>query len=259
MKAVLLAGGAGTRMREETEFKPKPMVEIGGRPVLWHLMESLSQQGIEDFVILAGYKASIIKEYFLHLDAYSNDFRISLDKPGQIDVLGSAKNSWKVTILDTGLNSETGLRLSMAKHVLGSEKFFCTYGDGLASVPLAELLDSHQKAGTVGTLTVTKPANRFGVVHLDKDMRVMEFKEKPKMTDSINIGFFIFEPEVFEHLGANEPLETGLLKNLVDKGQLNAFEHQGFWEPMDTYREYMHLNSLWESGERPWLVKSNQQ
>lgn len=259
MKAVLLAGGAGTRMREETEFKPKPMVEIGGRPVLWHLMDSLSEQGIEDFVILAGYKASIIKEYFLHLDAYSNDFQISLDAPGKINVLGSAKNSWKVTILDTGLSSETGLRLSMAQDVLGSEKFFCTYGDGLASVSITDLVRSHETAGTIGSLTVTKPANRFGVVQLDEAMRVKEFKEKPRMTDSISIGFFIFEPQVFEVLGANEPLETGLLRNLVDRGELNAFEHTGFWEPMDTYREYMHLNSLWDSGEKPWILKPAQE
>ena len=259
MKAVLLAGGSGTRMREETEFRPKPMVEIGGRPVLWHLMESISQHGIDDFIILAGYKSSIIKEYFLHLDAYSNDFRIALDRPGEIDIIGTAKSSWKVTILDTGLGTETGARLHMAKNLLSSESFLCTYGDGLASVSIPELFRSHRRAGTIGTLTVTRPTNRFGVVTMNRDGRVQEFHEKPRMNDHINIGFFVFEPEIFELTGEDKSIETGLLKDLVRMGELNAFEHDGFWEPMDTYREYMHLNALWESGEKPWLVKSVRQ
>jgi len=197
MQAVILAGGAGTRMREETEFKPKPMVEIGGRPVLWHLMNSLSRQGIVDFVILAGYKVEIIKEYFLHLDAYTNDFKISMGDSGAIEILGKSQKNWAVTIVDTGLRSETGRRLAMAEKIIGSQKFFCTYGDGLASVSLEELLRSHTSGGLLGTMTVTQPTNRFGVVSLNSASKVEAFHEKPIMAELINIGYFVFEPDVF--------------------------------------------------------------
>ena len=253
MRAVILAGGSGTRMREETEFRPKPMVEIGGRPVLLHIMDNLARQGITDFVLLVGYKASLIKEYFLHLDAYTHDFTISLGKNETLKIIGNHTRDWSVTVLDTGLDAETGLRLASAQKIVGSERFFCTYGDGLASVSIDKLLQSHARAGAVGTMTVTQPSNRFGVVKIGDNLKVQEFREKPKMSDFINIGHFVFEPEVFDTLGENESLESGLLRALVARNELNAYKHYGFWEPMDTYREYLLLNSLWESGEKPWV------
>ena len=243
-------------MREETEFRPKPMVEIGGRPVLFHIMENLSRQGINNFVILAGYKASMIKEYFLNLDALTHDFSITFGEENALTIIGKTPRTWTVTVMDTGVQAETGLRISAARELLEKDRFFCTYGDGLASVSIADLLQSHIKSGSAATVTVTQPTNRFGVVKVDTHSMVMEFQEKPRMTDLINIGHFIFEPAVFDLLGKNEPLESGLLQSLAERGQLNAYRHEGFWEPMDTYREYLLLNSLWESGERPWEIRS---
>jgi glucose-1-phosphate cytidylyltransferase len=245
-------------MREETEFRPKPMVEIGGRPVLWHIMKNFSDQGHKEFIILAGYRANVIREYLLHLRAYSNDFRVSTGPNGQVEILGDSEEEeeWKITLLDTGSNSETGSRLRRAKEAVGEGKFLCVYGDGLASVDVSKLLFSHETSGKLGTMTVTRPTNRFGVVTLGKDGGVTNFAEKPRMTDYINIGFFVFETDVFDLIGdANESVETGLLDRLVVSDNLNSFRHEGFWEPMDTFREYQKFNSIWESGERPWQVK----
>lgn len=258
MKVVLLAGGLGTRMREETEFRPKPMVEIGGKPVLWHIMKNFSNQGYKDFVILAGYRSNLIKEYFLHLREYSNDFRMTTNPDAKIEILGQNEEDWTVSVLDTGIKSETGKRLQLARKVIGSERFICTYGDGLASVNVPALSASHEKSGKLATMTITKPANRFGVVEVDDELVVTNFAEKPKMSDYINIGFFVFEPEVFDLLGReNEPLESGLLPSLVKLKRLNAYIHRGFWEPMDTFREFQKLNSMWNDGNPPWRVQSD--
>ena len=166
MKAVLFAGGLGTRMREETEFRPKPMVEIGGKPVLWHIMKNFSDQGIKEFVVLAGYRSNLVKEYFIHLREYSNDFRISTNRRQEIEILGHEGEDWIVSVLDTGINSETGKRLQMARSVIGDTRFICTYGDGLASVNISELLHSHEKSAKPATITITNPTNRFGVVEI---------------------------------------------------------------------------------------------
>jgi glucose-1-phosphate cytidylyltransferase len=257
LKAVIFAGGLGTRMREETEFRPKPMVEIGGKPVLWHIMDNFSNQGIKDFVVLAGYRANLIKEYFLHLREYSNDIRISTNTRTGAEILGHRGDGWTVSVLDTGTTSETGQRLRLAREEIGSDRFICTYGDGLASVSVAELISSHEQSGKPATVTLTKPLNRFGIVEFDTNFTVTSFAEKSRMSSFISIGFFVFDPMVFDFLDhGNEPLETGLLPQLVSQELLNGYIHEGFWEPMDTFREYQKLNSLWESGSRPWQVQN---
>jgi glucose-1-phosphate cytidylyltransferase len=253
LKAVILAGGLGTRMKEETEFRPKPMVEIGGRPVIWHIMRGLSQQGVTDFVVLGGYKVDIIKNYFLNLGANTHDFTL---EAGNIKLhnLDASTSNWKVTVVDTGEETLTAGRLKLAREFIGEDPFLCTYGDGLANVPIDKLIWSHEKSGKSATLTVYQPENRFGVLGINEIGEVVSFKEKPKMNDWINIGFFIFEPQIWDYLSHDEPLEESPLKNLVDAQQLNAFMHNGFWLPMDTYREYLLLSRLWKEGSAPWKI-----
>ena len=252
MKAVFLAGGLGTRMREETEFKPKPMVPIGGKPVLWHLMKIYASFGITDFVVLTGYKSEIIKEYFLNFRSYNSNITVNTGSGG-VRFPSRDTESWNVTVVDTGLEAETGLRLFRAKEFLEGSPFMCTYGDGLAPVDLAALLRAHQESNRLGTITVTNPTSRFGVVGIGDQGQVTSFKEKPRLDDFVNIGFMVFESQVLDQLtGENEALETGLLTNLAKAAQLNSFQHQGFWEPMDTFREYQQLNTLWSSGKAPW-------
>lgn len=251
MKAVIFAGGLGTRMREETDFKPKPMVSVGGKPVLWHLMKIYSSYGVEDFVILAGYKAEMIKEFFTSYSSVAADFSINLST-GQMVSYGQPPPNWKVTVLDTGPQTLTGERLLLAREFLKNEPFFCTYGDGLASIDIQSSLRTHAKGGKVATMTVTNPSSRFGLADLAPDGAVKGFREKPKLDDFVNMGFFVFEPRIFEFLRAGESLEEGGLVRLARAGQLQSYVHDGFWEPMDTYREYQRLNELWEAGEPPW-------
>jgi glucose-1-phosphate cytidylyltransferase len=254
VKAVIFAGGLGTRMREETDLKPKPMVEIGGRPVLWHLMKIYSQHGIKDFVILAGFKSEVIKSYFANLGPNTRDFMVKTGDPKDVVYLSGESENWNISILDTGDETLTGERLLRARDVIGSDAFHCTYGDGLAPVDLAKLEQSHASSGKYATMTVTRPSNRFGVVEFDSDGVVMAFREKPKMADWVNMGFFIFEPDVFSYLGKQEALEDGALHRLAGEGQMSVHQYDGFWEPMDTYREYKLLNNLWNSGHAPWKV-----
>ena len=255
LKALIFAGGLGTRMREETEFVPKPMVQIGGRPVLWHIMKIYASQGIRDFVILTGYKSEIIKNYFLNFEAINRNFSLNT-KSGQVDYFGSHLDDWNVTVLDTGLDSQTGLRLSKARELLDSDDtFMCTYGDGLAPVDLKGLLKKHDSSGALGTITVTKPVSRFGVVDLAPDGLVENFREKQAGQDFVNMGFMVFQREALDHLGyENEALETGLLNRLALAGGLHAHIHEAFWEPMDTFREFQHLNNLWEVNSAPWKI-----
>jgi glucose-1-phosphate cytidylyltransferase len=252
MKLVIFAGGLGTRMREETEFKPKPMVEIGGKPVLWHIMKMYSCQGVQEFVILAGYKGEVIKRFFLDFEAMTQNFTRVLGD-GSLTLHGESESGWKVTVLDTGLNTPTGGRLLEAQAFIGDEPFFCSYGDGLADINLQSLLNTHQHSSSVATLTAFKPTNRFGILSIDGQM-VTEFREKPKMSDWINIGFFLFESKIFNYLDRSEMLEGNALSKLASDGKLAANFHDGFWEPMDTFREYESLNELWESGNAPWKI-----
>jgi len=254
LKAVIFAGGLGTRMREETDLKPKPMVEIGGMPVLWHLMKIYSHQGIKDFVILSGYKSEVIKSYFANLNLHSRDFTITTGENSSIEYLSGHSEDWRVTVLDTGMETLTGERLLRAKEVIGNQAFHCTYGDGLAQIDLALLEKAHRDSGKVATMTVTKPSNRYGVVEFDSQGLVLAFREKPKMEDWINMGFFVFEPQVFNHLKRGEMLEDGALHRLAGAGEMKVNPFSGFWEPMDTFREYKMLNGLWDAGEAPWKI-----
>jgi glucose-1-phosphate cytidylyltransferase len=254
MKAVILAGGLGTRMREETDLKPKPMVEIGGRPVLWHLMKIYSQHGINDFVVLAGYKSEVIKSFFSNLDLHTRDFEITTGENAKIRYLSGKSENWRITVLDTGEDTLTGERLLLAKDVIGQDAFHCTYGDGLAPVDISKLARFHASSGKVATMTVTKPSNRFGVVEFDDMGVVTSFREKPKMADWVNMGYFMFNSEIFDFLKGDEALEDGALLRLSKVSQLAANKYEGFWEPMDTFREYKMLNRLWQLNEAPWKV-----
>jgi glucose-1-phosphate cytidylyltransferase len=253
VKAVLLAGGLGTRLREETEFKPKPMVEVGGRPILWHIMKNLSQHQIEEFIVATGYKSEVIKEYFLDYEARNNDFTVSLGQKNGIEFHDSHdEGDWKVTLAFTGESTMTGGRVKRVQKYIGSDRFLCTYGDGLADVDISALLDFHKSHGKLATVTTVQPTSRFGIMDVDTHGVVKSFKEKPRLEGWINIGFFIFEPEVFSYLDEECVLEQEPLGQLAADGQLMAYRHEGFWQPMDTFRESQLLNEMWESGNPPW-------
>ncbi len=254
MKAVLLAGGLGTRMREETEYRPKPMVEVGGRPVLWHIMKVLGLQNVQDFVVCTGYKGDVIKNYFLNYLAMNQDFTVKLGDNTDIQYHGDHdEQDWSVTVADTGATTMTGGRIKRVQKYVGDGPFLATYGDGIADIDVAALLAFHKAHGKIATVTTMKPTSRFGVLDLDTDGSVKEFKEKPQVEGWINIGFFIFEPAIFDYLADDSTvLEQEPLHRLAADGQIAAFEHTGFWQPMDTFRESQMLNELWDSGDAPW-------
>lgn len=258
MKAVLLAGGLGTRMREETEFRPKPMVEVGGKPVLWHIMKIFAAHGVQDFVVCTGYKGDMIKEYFLDYEARNNDFTITLGKSHEIAFHDMHQEAdWRVTVSDTGPVTQTGGRVRRIKQFVDGERFMVTYGDGLADVDIAALLAFHKAHGKLATITTVRPLSRFGLVDVDEAGIVQRFREKPLLDDWVSAGFFVFEPEIFDVLPAGDDnlvLEQEPLATLAAKGELVAYQHGGFWQPMDTYRESLLLNDMWNVGEAPWKV-----
>ena len=253
MKAVLLAGGLGTRMREETEYRPKPMVEIGGRPVIWHIMKAFAQAGIEEFVVATGYKGDMIKDYFLNYEGRNNDFTVTLGASHGIEFHGAHEEStWRVTVSYTGEATMTGGRVYRVGKYVGDERFMCTYGDGLADVNVKELLAFHESHGRLATVTTVQPLSRFGVMEVEGDGVITRFREKPKVEGWINIGFFVFEPQVLDYLNEDCVLEEEPLAKLAEDRQLVAYRHQGFWQPMDTYREWQMLNGMWDEGTAPW-------
>lgn len=253
LKAVILAGGMGTRLREETEYRPKPMVEVGGRPILWHIMKILSTQGINDFVICLGYKGDQIKDYFLNYESRTNDLTVTLGRDGTVvQHTNTISENWNVTLADTGLNTMTGGRINRIKKYVENENFLCTYGDGLADINLKALLDFHEAHGLGATVTAVRPTNRFGSLQINESDLVTEFAEKPKTEKWVNGGFFIFNPMIFDYLDDECVLEKSPLENIAKKGQLKAYKHDGFWQPMDTYRESQDLNALWDENKAPW-------
>ena len=255
MKAVLLAGGLGTRLREETEIRPKPMVEVGGKPILWHIMKNLSAQGITDFVILTGYKANMIKEYFLNYEVLSNDITLTLGDRSSLQIHGAHdEKDWTVTVAFTGEETNTGGRVLNAVRYFADERFLLTYGDGLADVNIANLIATHDAAGSLATLTTVQPLSRFGVLDVTSQGTVTEFREKPRLDGWINIGFMIMEPGAMDYFTEDCILEEGPLAALAKAGQLSAYRHEGFWQPMDTYRESKMLNDLWSAGAAPWRL-----
>ena len=253
VKVVILAGGLGTRLREETEYKPKPMVEIGDRPVLWHLMKLFAHQGLDDFIVCTGYRGNVIKDYFFNYQARVNDFTISLRRPEDRIIHGSNAEDWTITVAETGADTQTGGRVKRVDKYLEG-RFMVTYGDGLADVNIEKLLSFHKAHGKLATVTTVRPLSRFGVMDIKESGEVLRFREKPLTEDYINVGFFVFEPEILDYLDLNCVLEHEPFERLAQEKQLMAYRHEGFWQPMDTYREYVMLNDLWNSGEAPWKV-----
>jgi len=253
MKVMLLAGGLGTRLREETEYRPKPMVEVGGKPVLWHIMKNFAAHGLNEFVICTGYRGDVIKDYFLNYEARNNDFTVTLGEKSSIEYHDRhLEDSWKVTVVDTGAETMTGGRVKRAGSLTDNKRFMVTYGDGLADVDLAALLRFHEAHGRLATVTTVRPLSRFGVMDLDPDGTVLCFREKPLTDDYVNAGFFVFEPQVLDYLDEHCVLEQAPLEALARDRQLVAYRHEGFWQPMDTYREFTMLNEMWASGNAPW-------
>ncbi|MEW6711190.1 MAG: glucose-1-phosphate cytidylyltransferase [Candidatus Riflebacteria bacterium] len=254
MKAVILAGGLGTRLSEETVIKPKPMVEIGGRPILWHIMKIYSAYGIDDFIICLGYKGYIIKEYFANYFLHNSDVTFDL-KNNQMKVHANKAEAWTVTLVDTGDESMTGGRLKRVKKFLDDETFCFTYGDGVADVNIKDQLEFHKKHGKKATMTVVQPPGRFGAVLLD-ETRVTSFSEKPKGDNTwINGGFFILEPSVIDLIKNDDSIwERYPLERLAEQDQLQAYCHDGFWRPMDTLRDKTYLENLWAENKAPWKV-----
>ena len=255
MKAVILAGGLGTRLREETEFRPKPMVEVGGRPILWHIMKHLSSHGITEFIVAVGYKGEIIKDYFLNYSTRNNDFTVQLGNRDDVTVHGGHDEAnWQVTVADTGPDTFTGGRIRRLDTHLGDEPFLVVYGDGVSDVNVGALIAGHRERGLLATVTITQPPSRYGVVHLEGDT-VDAFQEKPRLDGWVNIGYFVFEPEALSYLRDDGPLEKEPLTGLAQDGQLGAYRHHGFWQPMDTYRESRLLNDMWALGSAPWRIQ----
>ncbi|MBS2034848.1 glucose-1-phosphate cytidylyltransferase [bacterium] len=257
MKALILAGGYGTRLAEETEVKPKPMAEIGGKPILWHIMKIYSHYGINEFVILLGYKGYVIKEYFANYFLHQSDVTIDLAQ-NKMEMHANSSEPWKVTLIDTGLDTMTGGRVARARQHVGDQPFLLTYGDGVSDIDIGALLAFHQSSGGLVTLTSVQPEGRFGAVELGSNDRVTGFLEKPEGDGQwINGGFFVCQPGLFELLEHDGTiLEREPLQTLASRGQLHAYRHSGFWRPMDTLRDKLYLNDLWRRNQAPWKVWS---
>jgi glucose-1-phosphate cytidylyltransferase len=254
MKAVLLAGGLGTRISEETNFKPKPMVEIGGKPILWHIMKTYSHHGINDFIVCCGYKGYVIKEYFANYFLHMSDVTFDMQQ-NKMEVHHRYAEPWRVTLVDTGEDTMTGGRLKrVASYLEGEEAFHFTYGDGLGDVDITRLTEFHRAHGLQATLTATYPPGRFGAIDIDADNHVASFKEKPKGDGGmINGGFFVLSPKVIDLIDGDKTIwERAPLEQLAESGQLKAYAHDGFWQPMDTLRDKLHLEELWATGKAPW-------
>jgi len=255
MKVVILAGGLGTRLSEETSIKPKPMVEIGGMPILWHIMKHYSHYGYNEFIVCLGYKGYAIKEffanYFLHRSNITFDIQNNIMK-----VHNTISEPWKVTLIDTGEHTMTGGRIKRIQEYIGEETFMLTYGDGVSNIDINQLVEFHKSHGKIGTISSTQPEGRFGSLEINNDHSVNRFMEKPKGDGSwINIGFFVFEARIFDYIQNDSTLvfEKAPLENLVRDGQLNTFQHKGFWSCMDTLRDKIKLEELWETSA-PWRV-----
>jgi glucose-1-phosphate cytidylyltransferase len=257
LKVVILCGGQGTRLREETEYRPKPMVDIGGRPIVWHIMKSYAHFGHAHFILCLGYKGNVIKEYFLNYEAMNSDITMTL---GQLRAIAyhdqHREQDFTVTLADTGQDTMTGGRLNRVRKYIKDDLFMVTYGDGLANVDIDRLLDFHHGHGKKATLTTVRPTSRYGVIGLDRRGGVEKFNEKPVLDSWINAGFFVFHRSVFDYLDGGDEcvLERKPLERLAADGQLMAYRHEGFFYAMDTYREYQYLNELWNSKEAPWKV-----
>ena len=256
MKAVILAGGFGTRISEESVLRPKPMIEIGGQPILWHIMKLYSAYGFNDFVILLGYKGYYIKEYFMNYFLHQSDITLEI-QTGKMEILNNSSEPWKVTLLDTGINAMTGARIKKAQKFVGDKPFMLTYGDGVSDINIEELIKFHKSHGKTMTMSSAQPDSRFGALNIDENNQVHEFKEKPKGDGNwINAGFFVCEPKVFNYIDndSNTVFEQAPLMNLAKDGEIFTFKHNGFWQPMDTLKDNKDLNELWDKNKATWKV-----
>ena len=255
MKAVILAGGLGTRIAEESSTKPKPMVEVGGKPILWHILKTYAAHGVNDFVICCGYKGYVIKEYFANYFLHMSDVTFDLEK-NQMQVHNNSSEPWRVTLVDTGEATMTGGRLKRVRAHVGDDDAFCfTYGDGVGDVDIGALIAHHRQHGLLATLTATQPPGRFGTVELDGH-HVRQFQEKPHGDGAwINAGFFVLSPKIIDYIDNDQTIwERDPLERLAREQQLSVWRHEGFWQPMDTMRDKTHLEELWASGKAPWKV-----
>jgi glucose-1-phosphate cytidylyltransferase len=256
VKTIILCGGLGTRLREETEYRPKPLVEIGGRPILWHIMKLYAHHGFRDFVLALGYRGTMIKDYFLNYEAMNNDFTIALGRKQSIEYEGAHdEQDFRVTLADTGSDTMTGGRTKAAARYVGDQTFMVTYGDGVTDLDIGSLVAFHRSHGKLATVTTSQTSSRFGIVDVVADGNVVQFVEKPQLQGWASIGFFVFETGVLDYIqGPHSVLEREPLQRLAQDGQLMAYRHTGFFFAMDTFREYEYLNTLWSSGEAAWKV-----
>jgi glucose-1-phosphate cytidylyltransferase len=258
MKVVLLCGGLGMRLREETEFRPKPMIEVGGRPILWHIMKTYAHHGLSDFVLCLGYRADVVKRYFLEYETMRNDFTVELGKPDAVSIHGShGERGWRVTLADTGATANTGARVKRVERYIDGDTFLLTYGDGVADIDVTALLRFHEKHGKVATVTGVRPPARFGELITARGA-VREFREKPQASQGmINGGFFVLDRRAFQYLEDDDAcvFEREPLERLAKDGELMVYEHPGFWQCLDTPRDLQHLQELWRDGA-PWKIWS---
>ena len=255
MKAIILAGGLGTRLSEETHLKPKPMVEVGTKPILWHILKIYSSFGINEFIICCGYKGYLIKEYFANYFLHTSDVTFHMDMDNHLEVHHRKSEPWKVTLVDTGELTQTGGRLKRVREYLDESSFCFTYGDGVANVDIGALVDHHSRGGREATLTAVQPPGRYGALRIDGDS-VKQFQEKPDGDNSwINGGFFVLQPSVLERIAEDRTsFESDVLPQLAADGELNAYKHSGFWQPMDTLRDRTRLEEMWATGHAPWKI-----
>ncbi|MCC6303543.1 MAG: glucose-1-phosphate cytidylyltransferase [Gammaproteobacteria bacterium] len=254
MKVVILAGGLGTRISEETQLKPKPMVEIGGKPILWHIMKIYSTHGIRDFIICCGYKGYVIKEYFANYVLHSSDVTFDL-KNNRMEMHENGTDPWRVTLVNTGDSSGTGGRLRRVRSYIGDEDFCFTYGDGVSDVDVTRLIDFHKSRGRLATLTAVQPPHRFGALDFDQDATIRSFEEKPHEGGWINGGFFVLSPKAIDYVEKDEVMwEREPMQRLTREGNLSAYRHDGFWYSMDTQRDKNRLEEMWNTGKAPWKI-----
>lgn len=258
MKVVILAGGRGTRISEESVIRPKPMIEIGDNPIIWHIMKIYSYYGFNEFVICCGYKGHMIKEYFVDYYVHQSDITVDL-QTNKLEIHKNESDPWKVTLVDTGLETNTAGRVLRARKYVGEEPFMLTYGDGVSDVDIIKLLEFHKLHGKIATITAAKPAGRFGAINIDEEEAVQSFREKSSDDEAwVNIGFAVFQPEIYQYLGdGSKMLETEPYERLASDHEMMAYKHRGFWSPMDTMRDKIVLEGLWNTGKAPWRVWKN--
>ena len=256
MKVLLLAGGFGTRLSEETDLKPKPMIEIGGKPIIWHIMKSYSEHGFNDFVIMCGYKGYYIKEYFANYFRHQSDLTVDLSN-NSVEYFNNKAEPWKITLIDTGLNTMTGGRIKRVQDIVGDEPFMLTYGDGVSDINIKELVDFHENHSGCITMTSSQPAGRFGALNIDVDNKITKFLEKPKGDGAwINAGYFVCDAKVFDYIEDDDStvFEQAPLKDLAADGEMFTYKHEGFWKPMDSLKDKNDLTQMWDLDEAPWKV-----